>query len=375
MILDSMRYWVTDMHVDGFRFDLAPVLGRQDGQFNPTAAFFAMLQQDPILSRVKLIAEPWDLGPDGDQSGNFPPGWAEWNGRYRDAVRRFWRGDEGTVSELASRLSGSSDLFQGSGRGPYASVNFVTCHDGFTLEDLVSYNVKHNEPNLESNLDGTDANFSRNWGVEGPAESVRIINVRNRIKRNMLATLAFSQGVPMLSHGDEVGRTQRGINNAYCQDNELTWVDWEPDEHRRELLQFSRHIFRIRSSNPVFRRRRFFAGDPISPRGAKDVSWIRPDGAEMTEADWHNSRNRVLGMLIHGEASDEVDERGRPNRGETLLLLLNGGAQSRFFQLPEMPRPGSWHELVNTARPGTRMVRGGGLHLVSHSLILLHYGR
>jgi len=375
LVLDSLRYWVTEMHVDGFRFDLATTLAREDRQnreFDPFARFFTTVQQDPVLSGVKLVAEPWDLGPGGYRLGGFPPDWAEWNGRYRDAVRRFWRGDEGQVPELASRLTGSSDLFQGSGRGPYASVNFVTCHDGFTLHDLVSYERKHNEANGEENRDGADDNWSRNWGHEGETEAVRIVHLRERMKRNFLATLAFSQGVPMLSHGDEVGRTQEGNNNAYCQDNEIAWMDWNLDENARELLRFTQEVFRVTRENPVFRRRRFFAGSPVRP-GVKDVAWLRPDGKEMAETDWHDPRNRILGMLIPGQASDEMDERGRPNQGQTLLLLLNGGPRSRYFELPSLPEAGAWHEIANSARTGRRAVRGAGVNLVAHSLLLLGY--
>jgi glycogen operon protein len=373
LILDSLRYWVVEMHVDGFRFDLAPALARDPVAFDRHARFFAIVQQDPVLSGVKLIAEPWDLGPEGYQLGAFPPGWAEWNGRYRDAIRRFWRGDEGQVPELASRLSGSSDLFQASGRGPHASINFATCHDGFTLRDLVSYERKHNEANGEGNRDGPEANWSCNWGVEGETESQRVNIMRERMQRNLIATLAFSQGVPMLSHGDEVGRTQGGNNNAYCHDGELTWVDWGLDEERADLLEFTRHVLAIRARNPAFRRRRFFAGDPVTDSGAKDVAWIRPDGSEMTLAEWQDPKRCLLGMLVHGEASDEVDERGRPNRGETLLLLLNGSARSRYFQLPVLPEIGVWRELVNTTRPHTRPLRSGGVNLVAHSLILLAF--
>jgi glycogen operon protein len=373
LVLDSLRYWVEEMHVDGFRFDLATTLGRDPVEFNRAGRFFATVQQDPVLANVKLIAEPWDVGPGGYQQGGFPVGWAEWNGRYRDAVRRFWRGDAGQVPELASRISGSSDLFQASDRGPHASVNFVTCHDGFTLADLVSYERKRNEPNGEANRDGADENWSRSWGVEGETESLRVLHMRERARRNLFATLAFSQGVVIISHGDELGRTQRGNNNAYCQDNETSWVEWELDERRRELLEFVRHVLQIRRSNPVFRRRRFFAGDPVTREGAKDVSWIRADGSEMEPSDWHDPRNRVLGTLIHGNASDELDERGRPNRGATLLLLLNASGRSRYFRIPPLPEVGIWRELVNTARPGARVIKEDGVNLVAHSLLLLQH--
>ncbi|MFQ5693049.1 MAG: glycogen debranching enzyme GlgX, partial [Nitrospinota bacterium] len=347
--------------------------------FDPHGRFFATVRQDPVLSRLKLIAEPWDLGEGGYQLGNFPGGWAEWNGRYRDAVRRFWRGDPGQVSELASRLSGSSDLYGPGGRGPadrrpQASVNFVTCHDGFTLRDLVSYEAKHNEANAEDGRDGTDDNWSRNWGAEGPTDSPAVLRTRGRMMRNFLATLAFSQGVPMLSHGDEVGRTQRGNNNAYCQDNEITWVDWALDAWQNDLLSFTARVFAIRRKHPALRRRRFFRGHPVNEDGDKDLAWIRPDGAEMTEQDWADPENGLLGMLINGEAADEVDERGRPVGGDVLLLLVNAGGRSRDFTLPAMRAPGRWKEVVHTARPGTRTVKGGEVHIGAQSLVLLAYG-
>ncbi|HWB42937.1 MAG TPA: glycogen debranching protein GlgX, partial [Gemmatimonadales bacterium] len=369
LVMDSLRYWVEDMHVDGFRFDLAPVLAREEEDVSPFAEFFDVVRQDPIVSRVKLIAEPWDLGPNGYQVGRFPIGWGEWNGKYRDSTRKFWRGDPGQVGEFASRLAGSSDLFEASQRSPQASVNFVTCHDGFTLHDLVSYESKHNEANGEGNHDGTNDNRSRNWGVEGPTEAVHVIRMRERIKRNFLATLAFSQGVPMLSHGDEMGRTQNGNNNAYCQDGPLTWVDWRLTPLERQLLGFTRAVFAIRVANPVLRRRNYFRHEPAHPGGAKDLTWLRPDGKEMTEADWTDSSNHVLGMLILGEATDELDERGRRPMGEVILLLTNGGARSRPFTLPIMESPGVWTEILNTAHPVPRAVRQGKVSVVAHSLM------
>jgi isoamylase len=373
LIMDSLRYWIMEMHVDGFRFDLAPVLARELYEVNRLGTFFDIIQQDPVISQVKLIAEPWDVGPGGYQVGNFPVGWAEWNGKYRDCVRRFWRGDPGQAPELASRLSGSSDLYESGGRRTYASVNFVTAHDGFTLSDLVSYENKHNGANGEDNRDGTDENHSRNWGVEGETESQPIRRMRERMKRNFLATLVFSQGVRMLSHGDEVGQTQRGNNNAYCQDNETTWVDWDLELTDRSLLDFTREALRIFRSNPVLRRRSFFRGRPIAGDGVKDLTWVRPDGQEMTDRDWGNLENRILGMLVHGRATDEVDERGRPVYGETLLLLLNGGWRSRMFALPRVERPGIWEEMLNTARTGSRLVRRPTVNLTAHSVILLRY--
>ena len=371
LIMDSLRYWVTDMHVDGFRFDLAPVLVR--GIENERSAFFEVIQQDPVLSQVKLIAEPWDVGPDGYRLGRFPAGWAEWNGAFRDCVRRFWRGDPGQVPELASRLTGSSDIFAPSGRRTYASVNFVTCHDGFTLSDLVGYDRKHNEANGEGDKDGTDENFSRNWGAEGSTDSVRIEHLRERMKRNFLATLFFSQGVRMLLGGDEFGRSQQGNNNAYCQDNEISWFDWDFDDAATSLLDFTREIIAIYKNNPILRRRDFFTGHPGSAGGTPDVTWIRPDGAEMTDTDWADRETRTIGMLLQGRATDDVDERGRTIFGETVLLLLNGGVRSRLYTLPRADRPGVWEELLNTAHPGRRFVKQPTVNLTAHSTILLRY--
>ena len=372
LVMDSLRYWITEMHVDGFRFDLAPVLVRGNDGIDPFDEFFDLVRQDPIVSQAKLIAEPWDLGPDGYQVGRFPVGWAEWNGKYRDSIRRFWRGEAGTVGDLASRLSGSSDLYETSGRTPLASVNFVTCHDGFTLQDLVSYESKHNEANGENNRDGTDQNLSRNWGIEGPTEATHIVRMRERIKRNFLGTLAFSQGVPMISHGDELGRSQAGNNNAYCHDSPTTWIDWRLSPLQRELLQFTRLVFAIRAANPVLRRRTFFRHE--APEGsAKDLTWLGARGAEMTPEEWNDPANHVLGMLIRGEATDESDERGRRVTGDGILLLLNGGTRSKPFILPALGRPGLWAEVLNTAHPTVRPVREGRVNLVAHSLMLLRF--
>ncbi len=368
LIMDSLRYWVLEMHVDGFRFDLAPALARELYEVNQLGTFFDIIAQDPVLSQVKLIAEPWDLGPGGYQVGNFPVGWTEWNGKYRDTVRRFWRGDAGQLAELGYRLTGSSDLYDATGRSPYASINFVTCHDGFTLRDLVSYDRKHNEANREDNRDGTDANWSRNWGVEGDTDRADVLRLRDRTARNLLATLACSQGVPMLAAGDEFGRTQRGNNNAYCQDNEIGWVSWELDTRGAELLAFTRELFALRRRHPVLRRRSFFRGAPVAGDGTKDVTWLRPDGGEMTVVDWRRPDAHALGMLVHGGASDEIDDRGRSVDGETLLLLLNGGAETVHFTLPPM---GAWRELVNTARPGRRGRPAGTCEVPRHGLLLL----
>jgi isoamylase len=373
LVMDSLRYWVTEMHVDGFRFDLAPTLARESPDFSSSARFFDVVRQDPEVSHVKLIAEPWDLGPDGYQVGRFPIGWGEWNGHYRDTVRHFWRGDPGQVGPLASSLAGSSNIFEASQRSPQASMNFVACHDGFTLHDLVSYEHKHNEANGESNRDGNDNNLNRNWGVEGPTEAVHIVRMRERIKRNLLATLVFSQGVPMLSHGDEVGRSQLGNNNAYCQDGPLTWVDWRLTPLQRELLGFTRQVLAVRASNPVLRRRRFFRHEPMRTGEEKDLTWLSPAGEEMTEEEWGDASNHILGMLIRGEATDDIDERGRTARGAAILLLLNGGARSRNFALPAMERPGAWIQLLDTAHPAPRAIRGSQVHLAAHSLMLLQH--
>ncbi|HEY3942146.1 MAG TPA: glycogen debranching protein GlgX [Acidimicrobiales bacterium] len=374
LITDSLRYWVTDMHVDGFRFDLAPVLVRGFEAGQPSA-FFEIIQQDPVLSKVKLIAEPWDVGPDGYQLGRFPPGWSEWNGAFRDCVRRFWRGDPGQVPELASRLTGSSDIYAPSGRRTYASVNFVTCHDGFTLEDLVTYEHKHNDANGEDGRDGADENFSRNWGTEGPTENVRIQRTRDRMKRNLLATLFFSQGVRMVLGGDEIGRSQSGNNNAYCQDNEMSWLDWDLDPAELELFDFVRDLISIMQSNPILRRRDFFSGKVVSGTHTKDVTWIRPDGQEMSDAEWTDRENRTIGMLVVGRAADEVDVRGRAARGDTLLLLLNAGARSRSYVLPRLEWPGRWQEVLNTARMGSwsREVRNEAVNVPAHSSLMLRH--
>jgi isoamylase len=373
LVIDSLRYWVQDMRVDGFRFDIAPVLGRENQGFNPEAEFFHLVRQDPILSDVKLIAEPWDLGPGGYQTGRFPVGWSEWNDKYRDAVRHFWRGNPGRVGDLASRLAGSSDLYEITNRPPQASVNFVTCHDGFTLQDLVSYEAKHNEANLEENRDGTNHNLSRNWGAEGPTQAVHVVRMRERIKRNLLATLAFSQGVPMLSHGDELGRTQLGNNNAYCQDNRVSWVDWQLTPQQAEFLEFTRRIFAIRAQNPALRRRTFFRHEPDAVGAAKGLTWLRPDGKEMTGEDWNDETNHVLGMLVRGERREETVGGDRPATGDPLLLLLNGGARTKPFTLPTLERPGRWTELLDTSHEPPRTLREERVSLAAHSLILLSF--
>jgi glycogen operon protein len=374
LVTDSLRYWVTDMHVDGFRFDLAPVLARGNGD-GPDSAFFEIVRQDPVLSTVKLIAEPWDASPEGYRLGQFPPGWSEWNGAFRDCVRRFWRGDPGMVPELASRLTGSSDIYAPSGRRTYASVNFVTCHDGFTLTDLVTYEHKHNEANGEDNRDGTDQNYSRGWGVEGETDSARIERIRDRMKRNFIATLFLSQGVPMMLGGDEVGRTQSGNNNAYCLDNPISWFNWDVGETGYELLRFVRDVIAVMRGNPILRRRAFFTGEPYPGMGTKDVTWIRPDGLEMTEQDWEDRELHSIGMLLLGLATDEVDVRGRSYAGDSLLVLLNAGTRSRSYTLPHMELAGIWVEVLSTAHPGPwgRIVRTDAVSLNAHSTLLLRH--
>ncbi|MDB4889594.1 MAG: glycogen debranching enzyme GlgX [Gemmatimonadetes bacterium] len=375
LVMDSLRYWVDEMHVDGFRFDLAPVLARELYDVDKFSAFFDIMQQDPTLARIKLIAEPWDVGPGGYQVGNFPVRWTEWNGKYRDAVRKFWRGDAGEVSEMASRLAGSSDIFSGSDRGVYASINFITAHDGYTMRDLVSYEQKHNEANGENNQDGHNDNLSRNWGVEGETDDPKIIGLRYRLMRSFLATLTFSQGVPMLAHGDELARTQGGNNNAYAQDNEITWVDWNLTEEQQKLNAFVRKLLAVRQAHPVLRRRHFFRGAPVSGSDQKDVSWIRPDGKEFTDVDWRNPEARALGMLIDGAATDEVDERGHAVSGDTLLLVLNAGDTPVSFTLPAVPGEAKiWVTMVDTARDEVAVVKGKAVKVEAHALVLMRYG-
>jgi isoamylase len=348
LIMDSLRYWVTEMHVDGFRFDLASTLARELFEVNKLGAFFDIIHQDPILNRVKLIAEPWDVGPGGYQVGNFPPGWTEWNGKYRDVVRRFWKGDGGTASEFATRLCGSSDLYEWSGRKPYASVNFVTCHDGFTLHDLVSYNQKHNEANQEGNRDGADNNDSWNCGAEGPTNDAKVLALRERQKRNFLVTLMLSQGVPMLLAGDELSQTQRGNNNAYCQDNETSWIDWVLDERKERLLAFARKVTLVWREQPVLKRRKFFQGRSIRGEGIKDVSWFSPSGKDMSDLDW-GAHVRCMGMRLAGDLIGEVDERGDPIAGDTLLVLMNSHHEPIQFTLPRTSPEHQWELLYDTA--------------------------
>ena len=374
LVLDSLRYWVTDMHVDGFRFDLAPALAREPVEFNRDSRFFTVVQQDPVLSQVKLIAEPWDLGPNGYQVGNFPASWTEWNGRYRDALRSFWRGDAGKIPELASRISGNSDIYHHNAGVAPASINFVTAHDGYTLLDLVSYEQKHNEANGEANKDGHDHNLSRNWGVEGPTDKPEVLRVRQRMLRNFLASLAFSQGVPMLVAGDEMGRTQSGNNNAYCQDNGISWVDWSLAKSNADLVAFARLVFQLRRRNPVLRRHSFFTGRTVES-GVKDVTWVRPDGAEMKDEDWANEECRVLGMLIAGESTEEVNEHGHTVAGTTLLLLMNADATACSFTLPQLPAAGTWRSELDTGGTHPHVISAAQVNLIEGSLMPLVYGK
>ncbi|MET9064655.1 glycogen debranching protein GlgX [Streptosporangium sandarakinum] len=362
MIMDSLRYWVTEMHVDGFRFDLAATLARELHEVDRLSAFFDLVQQDPVLSRVKLIAEPWDVGPGGYQVGNFPARWTEWNGRYRDTIRDLWRGEPAALPEFASRLTGSSDLYQDDSRRPAASINFVTCHDGFTLQDLVSYNGKHNEANGEHNRDGTDDNRSWNCGAEGPA-SLDVESLREQQKRNFLTTLFLSQGVPMISHGDELGRTQRGNNNVYCQDNELSWVDWSDVRENWLLLEFTQKLARLRAGHPVFRRRRFFYGRPVRGSGdsLSDIEWFTPLGEKMTDADWNVGYARSLAVFLNGDAITEPDRRGRRIRDDSFLLLFNAHHDVIEFTIPK-DYGEMWMTEIDTAMPitvDTRICRAG----------------
>ena len=371
LLMDSLRYWVHEMHVDGFRFDLAPALARQDGKLDRIATLFEIMRQDPVLAETKLIVEPWDLGADGYRLGQFPDGFAEWNDRFRDTVRRFWRGDAGQSGDFASRVSGSADVFQHSDRSPFSSLNYVTAHDGFTLADLVSYERKHNDANGENGADGADDNWSANWGVEGPTGSESIQRLRDQIARNLLATLAFSQGVPMLAHGDEMRRTQHGNNNAYGLDNETTWVSWNLDARARDLLAFTRQVFALRAEHPVLRRRHFFQGaSPGSKPAAKDVVWLRPDGGEMGSDDWKASDTRAFGMLLPGEASVELDERGRGVGGDSLLLAFNPSGRAVRFVLPHVAAPTHWEHTLCTVKHRRRRLRRGSVRVVPHSLSL-----
>ncbi|MFJ9418793.1 glycogen debranching protein GlgX [Streptomyces sp. NPDC101227] len=409
LVMDSLRYWVQEMHVDGFRFDLAATLARQFHEVDRLSSFFDLVHQDPVVSRVKLIAEPWDLGEGGYQVGNFPPLWTEWNGKYRDTVRDLWRGEPRTLAEFASRLTGSSDLYQGDGRRPLASVNFVTCHDGFTLHDLVAYNDKHNDDNGEDNQDGERFNRSWNCGVEGPTDDPSVRRLRARQMRNFLATLMLSQGVPMLSHGDEFGRSQGGNNNAYCQDNELSWVRWpeggtkageagEPDEgeaqepapnngeaaeptpdEERDLLAFVRQMVWLRRNHPVFRRRRFFQGQPVEGTHDElsDIAWFTAEGEEMGTGDWQSVHAKALTVFLNGSSISEPGPRGEPVSDDSFLLMFNAHEQEKEFTVP-VHHGRQWQVVVDTDRPraaadgrGAKVKAGDRLVLTGRSLLVL----
>ncbi|MFI1050613.1 glycogen debranching protein GlgX, partial [Streptomyces griseoruber] len=378
LIMDSLRYWVTEMHVDGFRFDLAATLARQFHEVDRLSAFFDLIQQDPVISRVKLIAEPWDVGEGGYQVGNFPPLWSEWNGKYRDAVRDFWRAEPHSLGEFASRLTGSSDLYAHTRRRPRASVNFVTAHDGFTLRDLVSYNHKHNQANGEDNRDGESHNRSWNCGAEGETDDPAVLELRARQQRNLLATLLLSQGIPMIGHGDELGRTQRGNNNAYCQDNKVSWVDWRLTAKQRRLTDFCRRLIALRAAHPVLRRRRFFLGETVTHAGQPlpDLVWLQPDAREMRDRDWLRSDVHCVGVFLNGDAIAEPDPRGRPVVDDSFLLLFNSYWEPVPFRLPGASYGERWTVCADTAEPDeprdeTEHKAGGELTLEPRSLIVL----
>jgi isoamylase len=351
LIMDSLRFWVLEMHVDGFRFDLASALAREFYEVNRLSAFFDVIHQDPVLSQVKLIAEPWDVGPGGYQVGNFPVLWTEWNGLYRDEMRDFWRGQAHGVAGFASRITGSSDLYERDGRRPFASINFITAHDGFTMADLVSYNGKHNEANLEDNRDGTDDNRSWNCGVEGPTDDPAVLALRERQHMNMLATLLLSQGVPMLLGGDEMGRSQGGNNNAYCQDNEISWFSWELDEAQARLLVFTRRLIALRRAHPIFRRRQFFGGETFNGSGLPDIRWFRPDGREMSRRDWRTEDLRTLGVFLNGEEIPTPTIRGERIVDDSFVLLVNAGHEPVRFRMPARRFGNRWRQMLSTADP------------------------
>lgn len=380
LIMDSLRYWVTEMHVDGFRFDLASTLARELHDVDRLSAFFDLVQQDPVVSQVKLIAEPWDVGEGGYQVGNFPGLWTEWNGKYRDTVRDYWRGEPETLGEFASRLTGSSDLYEATGRRPSASINFVTCHDGFTLQDLVSYNEKHNDANGEDNRDGESHNRSWNCGVEGPTDDPAILELRAHQVRNIMATLLISQGTPMILHGDEMGRTQLGNNNVYCQDSELSWMDWTLVEKNTDLLAFTRAMTTLRTAHPVFRRRRFFEGRPI--RGGdevRDIAWLTPAGHEMTQHDWGSEFGRCVMVFLNGEALPEPDARGQRIIDDSFLLCFNAGETPVEFVTPNTDYAQGWAAVIDTAHPAgstdLAVDAGHAITVAARSLIILQKSR
>jgi isoamylase len=375
LVMDSLRYWVQVMHVDGFRFDLATTLGRDRHGYDTRAAFFQLVHQDPVLSRVKLIAEPWDVGDFGYQVGNFPVVWSEWNGKYRDTIRRYWKGDDRQAAEIGYRLTGSSDLYALGGRKPTASINFITAHDGFTLHDLVTYSHKHNEANLEENRDGTNDNHAWNCGVEGETDDPDIRALREQQKRNFIATLFLSQGVPMLLAGDEMGHTQRGNNNAYCQDNPLSWVDWNLDESRRRLLEFTIEMSQLRRTQPVLSKRKFFRGSHIWDSELKDLAWFRPDGQEMKREDWEKPYVRSIAFLLGGDAIATRDDEGQRIVGDTLLVLMNAHHEPITVQLPAIEWGADWEEVVDTGESRvslhTHTPAGGEVRVAGRAVVVL----
>ncbi|MDB5694427.1 MAG: glgX, partial [Alphaproteobacteria bacterium] len=380
LIMDSLRYWILEMRVDGFRFDLAATLARELHEVSRLSAFFDIIHQDPVISKVKLIAEPWDIGEGGYQVGNFPVLWAEWNGKYRDCVRSYWKGDNGTAGEFAFRLTGSSDLYQRDGKRPYASINLLTAHDGFTLNDLVSYNEKHNEANGENGRDGHDDNRSWNCGAEGASAGLAVARVRRRQMRNFLTTLFLSQGVPMLSGGDEFARTQHGNNNPYCQDNELSWFNWKWTAHQRTLRRFAARLIHFRHAHPVFRRPKFFQGRKIRGTNLKDVMWLNPCGMEMNDADWNSSHVKCLGMLLGGDTLDVRDSRGNPIKDDTFLLLFNAHYTPVRFILAGKENIG-WEMLIDTRlergflSTPAGLASGDELELEARSIVVLRLSR
>jgi isoamylase len=381
LLMDSLRYWVTEMHVDGFRFDLASALARELYEVDRLSAFFDVLRQDPVLSRVKLIAEPWDLGSGGYQVGNFPVGWAEWNDKYRDTMRSYWKGDGGLIGEFAQRLTGSSDLYNRSSRKPYASINFVAAHDGFTLADVVSYNDKHNEANGEDNRDGHNHNLSWNCGAEGATDDAEVLELRARQQRNFIATLMLSQGVPMLLAGDEIGRSQRGNNNAYCQDNEISWLDWTPDAAKQSLLAFTQRLIALRAAHPVFRRRDFFQARPLMGSEVRDIVWLQPDGSEMSSEAWQQGHARALAVFLSGDGLNDVDVRGREVVDDSFVLYFNAAAEGVIFQLPPSLHLDGGEVLIDTSKtidnalPGTRFDSADHFILAGRSLALIRFPR
>ncbi|MBS1527550.1 MAG: glycogen debranching enzyme GlgX, partial [Bacteroidetes bacterium] len=378
LMMDSLRYWILEMHVDGFRFDLAATLARELHEVNRLSAFFDIIHQDPVISQVKLIAEPWDIGEGGYQIGKFPPGWGEWNGKYRDIIREYWNGSEGVLGEFANRITGSADLYQDY-RRPTASINFITAHDGFTLTDLVSYNEKHNEANGENNNDGESHNRSNNYGVEGSTDDAAINELRNRQKRNFLATLFLSQGVPMLLAGDEIGRTQQGNNNSYCQDNEISWIDWSKADN--DLLEFTSKLIHLRQSHAAFSRKNWFRGEPVKGDGIEDIAWFQPDGSKMTAEHWNQDFARSIAVFLNGHGLHAVNSEGEKVIDDNFYIIFNASDQAMEYKLPDEKYAPNWHIIFDTARYSQEegqqkykanekiMIDGRSVILLQHQLI------